>query len=229
MAKFDGMTCIMYAILVESGSSGLQAEEKERSRLVSKDKDNVLKSVRLGTTSEVSEINEKEVVSKDINADVHLSNPRIVKEYITEPIFDLFMDRISTGFAPNETLSIGICQNISLSEIKQLESNWSDGTSTNFSDDCRVSAEHGRPGRAGMTTISLYSAVDAINKADVIGDSTFQLGSLDSGTGSPGCAEDYDSILTLINDLSNVSNHPEGITTEKWSALLRNAHTINCG
>lgn len=239
--KFKGQCCIMYVKLIDANNGSVNFEEKERTRLVSKTKDMSIKSVKIGTRSQTSEVNNKEVVSKDIIADTHISDPRMLTEFLIEPLFDLYMDRITptsidSPQAPNTRVSMGICQNISLSEIKQLESNWSDGTSTRFTDACKVISEDStndpNPNGVGAyITVSLYHAVDAIQKSDVINDSTNSLGSLDVGTGSPNSAEQvakFEFVRTQMGTdaFKNKIKDSLQISDADWATLLSNAHGI---
>ena len=187
MAKYNGQTCILWATCVQASSEGLGAQQTERSVFIRKDKDRVLKSTTIGTTKTHSELNDKEIITTDIKSDLMISNSRFKKEYLNEALFDLYIDIFTVdGIIPNERLSQVVCQNISISEIKNIEKSFTLGADTTFSAACRVLSSNEDSTTKATTRIEIYKSIESFQKSEIIPDNPIW-GNLQEGSGTDNC------------------------------------------
>jgi len=237
MAKFGSRTCIVYAKYVVGGEEGLKSSSVDRDKIIQKDSDRVLKTQKIGTSKEVSEVNDKEVVVKAIESKVISGDGLVKKESISEALFDVYLDTFTaTGTAANTNISQQIATTISISEIKALESAWSDGTSTSFYDACKDIIGTNKNKTDAIDRINMYSFVKAVKKSNAIVDNNM-FGDLDIGTGSDTCSSQAtESQAFVTNFLLKGSgtgvypNKPTGLSDTEWATLHSsgNFHIVEC-
>jgi hypothetical protein len=232
MAKFNGRTCIVFARYLTGGGEGLEVSTVERDKIIQKDSDRVFTTQKIGTRKEISEIDEKEVVVKSIESKMIVGDGLFKKEDITEALFDLYIDIITTsGTSPNINVSQQIATTISISEIKALESAWSDGTDTSFYDVCKTAIGSDKK-TTEIARVDLYRFVEAAQKSDAIINSNM-FGNLDSGSGSDTCssqkeeAELFVEEFLLAEEGSGVyPNKVPGMTDLEWKDLIDNNFSV---
>ena len=236
MAKFNGRTCIIYTKYV-SGGVGVNPSEVERERLIQRDEDETIQERKIGTSKQINEVNEKEVVVKGIVSKVAVGG-RIKKDFVNEAVFDLYLDFLtasaSSTTTPNQKQSLLVGEKISISELKSMENNWSSiepGYGTNLVSLSRANIGDKKSIAKACTT--LYSVIDSLQKSKATIDNNF-FGDLSKGQGSETCSADVESLTafktnTLLKQVDGVYvNKVGGVTDAKWLDLVNNASMISC-
>ena len=236
MAKFNGRTCIIYAKYLEGGGEGKEIQTVERETIIERDADKNQVSRKIGTHKVHSETNSKEVLVKSLESKIDVVDGIFKKEVLMEAIYNLYVDLISTsGVTPNERVSQLIASSISISEIKALESGWSNGTSNAFYTACKA----GIDSKAIITQprVDMYRAIDTLQKSKSVINTEF-FGDLKRGSGSPTCAADRAKTILhrdtfLLKETSVDSgkyvNKAPGYTDAQWRTAVMAMAITECG
>ena len=233
--KFEGKTAILYARYREGGQEGLKGKEVERNRVIQKRSDMKTKEQKIGTKTVYSEIKEDEVVTEKIVSTVAKGDQVFRKDFVREALFDIYLDFLTvSGTIPNERVSLLVSENISISEIKTMESHWnslSGQTPTTFYEEAK--AKVGDSTGIVACKTELYGMIEAFQKSDATVENNL-FGDLNQGQGSDNCSEQAASNTAFKNDvlLKEIGgvyvNKVGSVTDSQWETLVANMHGVEC-